>query len=166
MDVLAGLDNASNALLAISKSTNAHLIGLYWAGGEVDARWILRSKAPPHKVHAVEAFSALHSTMMDIRVTPEPDTGRLRVTFGGIPVMDSRKLYLVTLPAAGSGTVPDYGIVFSREDGLPAQLREIYVDIAPAGETTKCYCRCKSLSGGDEFVEAIDADLGILAQFM
>jgi hypothetical protein len=115
----------------------------------------------------VEAFSPLHATMMDIRVTPEPETGRLEVAFGGLPVMDSRKLYLVSLPKSKASD-PEYGIVFSRQDGLPAQLREIYVDIAPVGSSgaSKCYCRCKALSSAEEFVEAIDVDLGILAQFM
>lgn len=165
MDVLQGLDDASNALLAISKSSNAHLIALYWSGSEVTARWVLRSKTPPHPVHAVEAFSPLHSTMMDIQVTEEPE-GRLEVKFGGIPVMDNRKLYLVAL-AQEKSTDPLYGICFSREDGLPAQLREIYVDLSSsATSATKCYCRCKGITTGEEFVEVIDVDLGIIAQFM
>lgn len=163
MDTLAGLPDAQNALLAISKNTNAHLIGLYWNGSDVQARWILRSKTPPHPVHAVEDFSALQATMMDIQVEAKPD-GKLEAKFGGLPVMDNRKLYIVSLPPSSGAAA--YGIVFSKEDGEPAQLREVYVDIAPSGSASKCYCRCRSLPSGEEFVEVIDVDLGILAQFM
>lgn len=167
MDALLGLQDGKNALLAISKNTNAHLIGLYWSGAEIQARWILRSKTAPHPVHAIEDFTALHAAMMDIQVTEDAESGRLKVKFGGLPVMDTRELFLVALPQVGP-TDPAYGICFSQPDGLPAQLREVYVDIAPAGTQgpTKCYCRCRSLSTGEEFVEVIDVDLGIIAQFM
>lgn len=161
MDILAQQPNAANALLAITKSTNAHILGLYWNGAEVEGLWVLRSKTT-QEIRGTEALNALHAAFMDIQVREAAD-GRLEVKFGGIPVMDNRKLYLTGLPGAPSG--PHYGIIFEASPGRFAQLREIFVDLETP-EASKCYCRCVTLPDSQEFVEAVDVDLGPIAQFM
>ena len=155
MDTITNLENGTNAILAITKSTNKHILGFYYNGEDVDSHWTLRNEN--ENVLKQETVSLLQKTAMNLTLTPD-DKGRLEVSFG-ISINDDRKLYLVQSP---DHFKHKYSVVFKKDQDIVC-LKEIYVEF---GAQTTCFCRCENIKTREEFAEHIAVDLGPFAYLM
>ena len=152
MDIVRAFPDYENVVLAITKSTNKHILIFYWTGSEVSIRWILRHENEEPK--AQEA-SMLHKFALGIQLV-ETAEGPLEIKFS-LPMNDDRKLYFVST----SGGPTKYAIIFHGPKG-PAQLSEIYMDLSNMAQSS-CVCRCIDLGTKTEFVERKVIDMGPLA---
>jgi hypothetical protein len=156
MDIVKKLPNGSKAILAISKSSNAHILAFYWneSLGTAEPLWILRDKHTM-LVQGTEQLTELHKLAIGLQIEKD-EQGRLELRLA-FPIADKRKLYLVDFQG-------DYVVVFRQESGQICQLHELFIDILNR-ENANIICRCKDLATKNEFIETLAFDIGPLASF-
>jgi len=154
MDVLLSLDRDS--VMAVTKSTNEHILAFSYVDGAVVTKWVLRDA--DKNITDIHELPYLERLMVGVNLL-EQDDGRIKVTFS-IPVaMDDRELFFCQLP---QGFIQRYGIVFNDSEGRgPCYIKEVFVDF----NESVSFCRCVVLSSGQEFIEKVLVNLGLLKNF-
>lgn len=160
MDVVRSLPRGDQAVLAVTKSSNAHILVFYWDGAALQLQWLMRDKHT-HAVTGFEELSMLHHVAIGAQAVQDA-AGRLALTFA-LPVANERQLYIVTLPDGTLATV-----FKSKEHQCVARLEEMYLDLSQArdSKTATCYCKCFNVDTDESFVETLQVDTGPFGAFM
>ena len=152
MDTLLQLD--TNSVMAVTKSTNQHILAFSYVDGAIQTKWVLRDAQL--KILDIHELPYLERLMVGVSLN-ELDDGRLKVTFSMPVALDNRELFFCKLP---EGYVQAYGIVFDDPRG-PCFIKEVYVDF----DESVSYCRCVVLASGQDFIEKVSVNLGLLKNF-
>ena len=167
MDCLKHLENASNAVLAITKSSNEHILAFYCNTSKegfptIEPKWVLRENSIVTSVHDLTFFQKM---ALNVELVEDEATQRPIVTFG-LPITDDRKLFLVKSPPGSHGNA--YAVLFKGQDGQFCRMEDIYVDLTTSNQTdaalAKCYIKYYS-PAGVQGVETLDVNLGPISKF-
>ena len=152
MDTALKID--SNAVLAVTKTVNAHILTFVFNDGAIDCKWILRDN--DHNILKIKDVPYLEKMLISVGLEPQSD-GRVKVIFSMPVAMDNRDLFFCKMP---DGFAQVYGIVFDDPRG-PCYIKEVFVDIS----ASLSYCRCATLASGIDFVETVPVNLGPFKSF-
>ena len=151
MEVLnnIGTIDGDVAILAISKNTNYHILGLYWNGFEIVPRWIMRDDT--QTVVDVKAVDSVQKMLLGASLDEQKD-GSLKLNFNMQIFDKNREIFF----AEDSGS---FSLIYRHENSA-AHLKDVYVDMG----ASKAVCR--SLFNKKEIFETIDVNLGPFKSFI
>jgi len=154
MDALLKIDRAH--VLAVTKTTNAHILAFSFIDGVVEPKWVLRDASL--NILSIKDLPYLEKMLVGVSLETQSD-GRVKVSFSMPLALDDRDLFFCQLPQNFEQT---YGVVFDDLKYGPSYIKEVFVDI----EASVSYCRCVVLASGQDFIEKIDVNLGPLKGFL
>ena len=161
MDVLKTLPNSENAVLAITKSTNEHILAFYCNDTSepcIEPKWVLREHGTITSIQDLTFFQKIA-----LNVQLHDEDSKSIVTFG-LPITDERKLYLMRTPSS-SETSSRFGIFFEDPiNGGMSKMEEMYVDLFKQCTLAQCYIKCKTKDNADH-MEQLQVDLGPISTF-
>ena len=153
METLLQIDR--NSVLAVTKSTNEHILSFSFEDGNIQTKWVLRDAQ--HNITNIHELPYLERLMVGVSLEQQTD-GRLKVNFSMPVALDDRDLFFCKLP---DGYVQTYGIVFDHAVNGPSFLKEVFVDFV----SSVSYCRCVVLASGQDYIEKVNVKLGLLQNF-
>ena len=139
MDILRPLENGSQAFLAITRSNDNNILGLFFDGYEVSLDWIQRDS--DKNITGINPMSNLAKQLLNITLR-DSDKG-LKVEFGLDIFDDHEEFYIVQSP---KDNLP---CVYFEKDGKHALTTEIFMDLVG----NKGYCKCTDAKTFEEFVD-------------
>jgi hypothetical protein len=139
MDSLRLLENGSQAFLAISRSTDNNILGLFFDGYEVSLNWIKRDSEK--NVTSIKPMSFLAKELLNITLH-DSDKG-LKIQFGLEIFEKDEEFYIVQSP---KDNMP---CVYFEKNDKHSITTDIFMDL----EANLGYCKCVNAKTSEEFVD-------------